>query len=172
MINEAPMTPGQRRARAAQTKQRFSTARSGQTLQNLRLKQKGSQDAMARARRTSSTAARPVAIDTGPVQTPVVPLSAPRIISRKPKPIKKVIILINKLYKNNYIIIFTSRYMGRNKDNIKKATKQGYKQTFNQLKKWKVKFHELRFGKPSYDVFVDDKSIFFKKNWINKFNIK
>lgn len=88
------------------------------------------------------------------------------------KPIKKVIILINKLYKNNYIIIFTARYMGRNKDNIKKATKQGYKQTFNQLKKWKVKFHELRFGKPSYDVFVDDKSIFFKKNWINKFNIR
>ena len=53
--------------------------------------------------------------------------------------------------------------MGRNKDNIKKATKQGYKQTFNQLKKWKVKFHELRFGKPSYDVFVDDKSIFLQK---------
>ena len=97
MINEAPMTPGQRRARAAQTKQRFSTARSGQTLQNLRLKQKGSQDAMARARRTSSTAARPVAIDTGPVRTPVVPLSAPRIISRKPKPIKKVKPKVNTL---------------------------------------------------------------------------
>ena len=97
MINEAPMIPGQRRARAAQTKQRFSTARSGQTLQNLRLKQKGSQDAMARARRTSSTAARPVAIDTGPVQTPVVPLSAPRIISRKPKPIKKVKPKVNTL---------------------------------------------------------------------------
>lgn len=97
MINEAPMTPGQRRARAAQTKQRFSTARSGQTLQNLRLRQKGSQDAMARARRTSSTAARPVAIDTGPVRTPVVPLSAPRIISRKPKPIKKVKPKVNTL---------------------------------------------------------------------------
>ena len=88
------------------------------------------------------------------------------------KPIKKAIILINKLYKNNYIIIFTSRYMGRNNDDINKATKQVYKQTFNQLKKWKVKFHELKFGKPSYDVFVDDKSIFFKNNWINKFKIR
>ena len=88
MINEAPMTPGARRAKAAQTKQVYTTAKGGQTLQNLRLKQKGSQDAAARAKRTMSTAARPVAIDTGPVRTPVVPLSAPRILSRKPKPMK------------------------------------------------------------------------------------
>ena len=87
------------------------------------------------------------------------------------KPIKKVIKLINKLYENNYIIIFTARYMGRNKDDINKAKKQGYKLTLNQLKKWKVKFHELKFGKPSYDVFVDDKSIFFKKNWVNKIKL-
>ena len=88
MINEAPMTPGARRAKAAQTKQVYTTAKGGQTLQNLRLRQKGSQDAAARAKRTMSTAANPVAIDTGPVRTPVVPLSAPRILSRKPKPMK------------------------------------------------------------------------------------
>ena len=90
MINEAPMTPGARRAKAAQTKQVYTTAKGGQTLQNLRLRQKGSQDAAARAKKTMSTAARPVAIDTGPVRTPVVPLSAPRILSRKPKPMKPV----------------------------------------------------------------------------------
>jgi CMP-N,N'-diacetyllegionaminic acid synthase len=83
------------------------------------------------------------------------------------KPINKSINLINQLYEKNYIIIFTARYMGRNKDNVAKAKRQGYNKTFNQLKKWGLKFHELRFGKPSYDIFVDDKNIFFKKNWQN-----
>ena len=54
------------------------------------------------------------------------------------KPIKKVISLINRLHENNYIIIFTARYMGRNNDNVKKAKKEGYKKTFNQLIKWKL----------------------------------
>ena len=88
------------------------------------------------------------------------------------KPIKKSIDLINELYKKNYIIIFTARYMGRNNDNILKARAQGYKKTFNQLKKWGLNFHELRLGKPSYDLFVDDKNIFFKKNWHEFFKKK
>ena len=85
------------------------------------------------------------------------------------KPIKKSVDLINRLYKKNYIIIFTSRYMGRNKDNVSKAKAQGYKRTYAQLKKWGLNFHELRFGKPSYDIFVDDKNIFFRKNWHKNF---
>ena len=88
------------------------------------------------------------------------------------KPNQKSIKIINKLYKNNYIIIFTSRYMGRNNDNVRKAKIQGYKKTFNQLKKWKLNFHELRFGKPSYDFFLDDKNVFFKKNWHKQFEKK
>ena len=83
----------------------------------------------------------------------------------KAKPKKESIKIINKLFEKNYIIIFTSRYMGRNNDNIQKAKAQGYKKTLRQLKKWNLKFHELRFGKPSYDFFLDDKCIFFKKNW-------
>jgi len=88
------------------------------------------------------------------------------------KPYDKSIKIINKLYKKNYIIIFTSRYMGRNNDNVKKAKKEGYKKTFNQLIKWKLKFHKLKFGKPSYDVFIDDKSFFFKKKWFLEFEKK
>jgi len=88
------------------------------------------------------------------------------------KPIKKSIEIINKLYLNNYIIIFTSRYMGRNKDNIKKAKSQGYSLTLKQLKKWGLNFHELRFGKPSFDFFLDDKNVFFKKKWHNYFKKK
>ena len=44
------------------------------------------------------------------------------------KPNYKVIKIINKLYdQGHYIIIFTARYMGRNKENISLAKKQGYK---------------------------------------------
>ena len=88
------------------------------------------------------------------------------------RPIKKSIEIINNLYQKNYIIIFTSRYMGRNKDNIKKAKAQGYKKTLLQLKSWGLNFDELRFGKPSYDFFLDDKNIFFKKKWHNYFKKK
>ena len=53
------------------------------------------------------------------------------------KPIKKNIRVINELYQKYMIIIFTSRFMGRNKENIKKAKSQGYNFTFKQLKNWK-----------------------------------
>jgi hypothetical protein len=86
------------------------------------------------------------------------------------KPIIKAIKKINQLYlNNNKIIIFTSRFMGRSHENINLAYKKGYNLTFKQLKKWKLNFHKLIFGKPSYDFIIDDKSINFK-NWIK--NIK
>ena len=59
--------------------------------------------------------------------------------------------------------------MGRNNDNRLKAEKQIKKLTIEQLKKWKVKYHKIFFGKPSFDIFVDDKSLFFKKKWISYF---
>ena len=78
---------------------------------------------------------------------------------RLAKPIKKRIELINRLYeKGHYIKIFTSRYMGRNKENINLVKKKYHKKTFNQLSRWGVKFHKLIMGKPSYDILVDDKS--------------
>ena len=55
--------------------------------------------------------------------------------------------------------------MGRNKENIIKAKKQGYKMTMKQLKKWNIKYHKLIFGKPSFDLYIDDKTLFFKDNW-------
>ena len=45
---------------------------------------------------------------------------------------------------------------------IKKA-KKGYKLIYNQLKKWGLNFHKLELGKPSFDVYVDDKNFNFKK---------
>ena len=37
--------------------------------------------------------------------------------------------------------------------------------TLKQLKNWGVKYHKIYFGKPSFDLFIDDKSLFFSKNW-------
>lgn len=92
---------------------------------------------------------------------------------KKSKPIKKNIECINKLYKNGYkIIIFTARYMGRTNNNRTLAEKKISKLTLFQLKKWDVKYHKIFFGKPSFDLIIDDKALFFKKNWINNLNKK
>ena len=85
---------------------------------------------------------------------------------KKSKPIKKNIKLVNLLMKDgHYIKLFTSRHMGRNNENKLLAKKQSYNFTKTQLKKWGVNYHKLIFGKPSYDLFVDDKSLGYNKNW-------
>ena len=40
--------------------------------------------------------------------------------------------------------------------------------TFNKLKKYNVKFHELRMGKPAYDLLIDDKALNSIWNWNNE----
>tara|TARA_A100000164_G_C21653567_1_gene651465 strand:+ start:201 stop:557 length:357 start_codon:yes stop_codon:yes gene_type:complete len=83
------------------------------------------------------------------------------------EPILKNIKFINNLYEQGYTIkFFTARYMGRTNDNINKAKKRAKKITLNQLKKWKVKFNKIYFGKPSSDLYIDDKNLNFKKNWV------
>ena len=44
----------------------------------------------------------------------------------------------------------------------------GYEKTLQQLKSWKVNFHELFMGKPSFDILIDDKAFNYNKNWIKK----
>ena len=84
----------------------------------------------------------------------------------KSTPIKKNIKVINQAYNNGFnIILYTARYMGRYKGDLKKVEKNIKPLTLKQLKKWNVNYHKIYFGKPSYDLFIDDKSLFFKKNW-------
>ena len=84
----------------------------------------------------------------------------------KAKPIKKNIGKINELFNRGYkIIIFTARFMGRSNENKNLAKKKGYSKTLKQLARWKIRFHKLYFGKPSYDLFVDDRNLYFKKSW-------
>jgi hypothetical protein len=85
---------------------------------------------------------------------------------KKSKPIQKKINFINSLAKSYTILIFTARFMGREKGNIAKAKKRGFIFTKNQLNNWGLKFDKLIFGKPTYDILVDDKNLGFKKKWI------
>ena len=59
---------------------------------------------------------------------------------------------INNLYDGgNTIVYWTAR-----------GTKTGLKWfhvTMSQLTQWKCKYHELKMGKPNYDLFIDDKNI-------------
>ena len=88
-------------------------------------------------------------------------------------PIKKNINVVNKLFEEgHYIKIFTARYMARNRNNAYNAKKQGLNLTKSQLKNWKVNYHELIFGKPSFDIYIDDKSFFFDKKWSKKLSKK
>lgn len=68
------------------------------------------------------------------------------------KPINKIINKINKLYKNgNYIKLFTSRGSKSKYDWSILTTKQ--------LEEWNVLYHELIFGKPYADFYIDNKAV-------------
>lgn len=68
------------------------------------------------------------------------------------KPLKNNISRINSLYEaGNTIVYWTARGTGSGID--------WRKVTEDQFKKWGVKYHELKFGKPIYDLFIDDKNI-------------
>jgi len=78
-------------------------------------------------------------------------------------PNQDIIDLINRLFEKGYEIrIFTSRYMGRTNEDAEKSYNMGFEHTKQQLKDWGVRFHKLNMGKPRYDIFIDDKSAFFK----------
>jgi len=70
----------------------------------------------------------------------------------KAKPIFERINKMNELYdEGNTIIYWTARGTGSGLD-WKETTE-------NQFKEWCVKYHELRLGKPTYDLFICDKAI-------------
>lgn len=68
------------------------------------------------------------------------------------QPLPERIAKINKLYdEGNIIVYWTAR-----------GTQTGtnwFQTTLLQLQSWGCKFHELRMGKPAFDLFIDDKAI-------------
>lgn len=75
-------------------------------------------------------------------------------------PILERIEKINSLYDEGHTIkYFTARGMGRYNDDIEKAKERFYTLTEMQLKIWGCKYHELILGKPSGDIYIDDKGM-------------
>lgn len=73
-------------------------------------------------------------------------------------PIMANIAKANKLYdEGNLIIYWTARGTATGIDWTDVTKKQ--------FQKWGVKYHDLKFGKPNYDMFIDDKNV-NTKNWI------
>ncbi|CAB4159535.1 hypothetical protein UFOVP699_271 [uncultured Caudovirales phage] len=77
-------------------------------------------------------------------------------------PIPEAIEKVNKLYhEGHYIVFWTAR-----------GTVSGIdwrELTELQLNTWGVPYHELKLGKPAYDLFIDDKNI-NSKDWLDEKN--
>lgn len=70
----------------------------------------------------------------------------------KATPIQKHINKINEMYENGDTIVYwTARGTGSGID-WREVTEK-------QFLDWGVKYHKLEFGKPIYDLFIDDKNI-------------
>jgi len=58
----------------------------------------------------------------------------------------------NKLYDEGHTIVYWTARGTETGTSWRKTTEE-------QFEKWGVKYHELKFGKPVYDLFIDDKNI-------------
>jgi len=76
------------------------------------------------------------------------------------EPLLERINIINRLYDEGHTIIFqTARGMGRSGNSQAYAWEFFGDRTSQQLDSWGVKFHSLYMGKPTGDLYVDDKAI-------------
>ena len=75
-------------------------------------------------------------------------------------PIEENIKKINDLYYNGDTIVYWTARGTMSGIDWRSVTEK-------QFKEWGVKYHDLKFGKPAYDLFIDDKNInsdtFFKE---------
>lgn len=76
------------------------------------------------------------------------------------QPILNRIEQVNLLFEEGHRIIFhTARGMGSSGENVEIANSLWRDLTLRQLKQWNVKYHALFFGKPSGDLYIDDKGL-------------
>jgi hypothetical protein len=67
-------------------------------------------------------------------------------------PIVKNIEKINELYDEGHTIVYWTARGTVSGTDWRETTEE-------QFVEWGVKYHELKFGKPNYDLFIDDKNI-------------
>jgi capsule biosynthesis phosphatase len=76
------------------------------------------------------------------------------------EPLTQNILFLNKLYiEGNYIIIHTARRMKTHNSNIGKVVADIASETAIWLKENNVPYHELHFGKPYADFYIDDNAV-------------
>lgn len=76
------------------------------------------------------------------------------------EPRQENINLVKDLYKSGHtIIIQTARRMKTHKGNVGAILADIGRITFNQLDKFDIPYHEIHFGKPHADVYVDDLAV-------------
>ena len=81
------------------------------------------------------------------------------------QPNPPMIDLLNRLHgRGCRIVLHTSRFMGSAGNDPAKAEMLGREYTEHQLKRWGVRYHELRMGKPRYDYVIDDRSVFYQND--------
>jgi dTDP-glucose 4,6-dehydratase len=79
------------------------------------------------------------------------------------EPIPEAISKVNEYFDSGHMVIFwTARGTGSGKD--------WRALTESQLHKWGVRYHELKMGKPVYDLFIDDKNI-NAQEWLDRSSI-
>jgi capsule biosynthesis phosphatase len=76
------------------------------------------------------------------------------------KPINNTISLLNRLYSEGHtIIIYTARRMQTHNSNIGAVMKDIGRITFDTLDNFNIQYHEIVFGKPIADIYIDDRSV-------------
>ena len=76
------------------------------------------------------------------------------------RPIPRAIEKVNQLYEDGHHVVFWTA----------RGTVSGIdwrELTERQLSSWGVKYHELKFGKPAYDLFIDDKNM-NSSDWLSE----
>lgn len=82
------------------------------------------------------------------------------------QPIPDAIAVVNRLYDEGFaVLIYTARFMGRNRSDLHATYDEGFELTRRQLAGWGVRYHRLMMGKPPADVVVDDRAVFFRPDW-------
>tara|TARA_R100000808_G_C2137021_1_gene145216 strand:- start:466 stop:795 length:330 start_codon:yes stop_codon:yes gene_type:complete len=78
----------------------------------------------------------------------------------KAEPKRARIEKINQLHDEGHTIVYqTARGMGRSKGSISYSHTAFYRFTMEQLQSWGCKFDGLYLGKPSGDIYIDDKGM-------------
>lgn len=73
--------------------------------------------------------------------------------------IPSMVTLLRRLYnEGNTIVLHTARGMQSNQSNPGLANKKGAYQVLQALEKYDIPYHEIYFGKPWADIYIDDKA--------------